>query len=249
MKIKDVELQQLEAKVARFRQQHDLGRGRPIDMEKLLLRLGVRTVFKQLDGLFSGMAIRHGDKSFMLVNSDHSRGKQNFTIAHELYHLFVQHSFTPHASQAGQFGSQADPEELSADWFAALLLMPDFRILVVADEAGEMEPTPNLSLHTVVKLEQEFQCSRQALLVRLESMKLITRPQREEWATSPAATARQFNFPTELYRSTPHREAIGDYVPLASKAYDKDLITETDYANVLRDFGLDLSYIGTETPD
>lgn len=249
MKIKDVEIQQLEAKVARFRQQQGLGRGRPIDMEKLLLQLGVRTVFKPLDGLFSGMAIKLGNKSFMFVNSDHSRGKQNFTIAHELYHLYVQPNFTPHPSQAGRFGSQTDPEELFADWFAALLLMPDFRILVVADEAGEMEPTPHLSLNTVVKLEQEFQCSRQALLVRLENMGLISRAQREEWAASPAATARQFGFPTELYRTTPHRKSIGDYVPLASQAYDKDLITETDYANILRDFGLDLSDIGTETPD
>lgn len=249
MKIKDVEIQQLEAKVARFRQQHELGRGRPIDVEKLLLHLGVRTVFKPLDGLFSGMAIRHDGKSFMLVNSDHSRGKQNFTMVHELYHLFVQPNFTPHPSQAGRFGSQTDPEELFADWFAALLLMPEPHILVAADEAGEMEPTPHLTLKTVVKLEQDFQCSRQALLVRLETMGLITRAQREEWAANPAATARQFGAPTELYRTTPYRKSIGDYVPLASQAYEEDLITETDYANILRDFGLDLSYIGTETPD
>lgn len=249
MKIKPYELQQLEAKVARFREKNELGRGRPIDWEKLLLRLGVRTVFKPLDGAFSGMAIRHGDKSFMLVNSDHSLGKQNFTIAHELYHLFIQSSFTPHASQAGQFGAQSDPEELFADWFAALLLMPDFRILVVADEAGEMEPTPHLSLGTVVKLEQEFQCSRRALLVRLENLNLITRAQREEWAANPAATARQFNFPTELYRSTPHREPIGDYVAIASRLYDQEQISETDYANLLFDFGLDLSHVGTENPD
>ncbi|WP_262709889.1 ImmA/IrrE family metallo-endopeptidase [Hymenobacter metallicola] len=235
--------------MAKFRQEHGLELGSPVDLEPLLKQLQVRTVFKPLDSSFSGMAMKYANKSYMLVNSDHSRGKQNFTIAHELYHLFIQHNFVPHASQAGRFGSQTDPEERNADWFAALLLMPASYIYVVASEAGEMEPRIQLTLPTVVKLEQDFQCSRQALLVRLENLRLITAAQKEEWAQSPAASARQFDYPTDLYRSTPQREAIGDYVALASRLFDKERLSETHYAGLLADFGVDIHSLGTETPD
>ena len=39
------------------------------------------------------MLVKQDDVKFMLINANHSIGKQNFSIAHELYHLFVQENF------------------------------------------------------------------------------------------------------------------------------------------------------------
>lgn len=33
------------------------------------------------------------ETKFIIVNSNHTVGRQNFTIAHELYHLFYDHTF------------------------------------------------------------------------------------------------------------------------------------------------------------
>lgn len=81
------------------------------------------------DGV-SGMLLRHGD-TFGILYATHilSKGFQNFSIAHELGHYFldghIDHVLPKdgiHTSHAG-FVS-ADPYELEADHFAAGLLMP-----------------------------------------------------------------------------------------------------------------------------
>ncbi|WP_345238110.1 ImmA/IrrE family metallo-endopeptidase [Hymenobacter saemangeumensis] len=206
-------------------------------MEPLLRQLGVITVFKPLDanGAFSGMALKQDGGCFMLVNSSMSRGRQNFTIAHELYHLFVQQNFHVRVCQTGMFGAQNDPEERNADYFAAYLLMPKYRIL---EAAGDLEPGASLSLESIVQLEQEFQCSRQALLLRLKEMRLITAREQEEYSQNVIRSARQLGFGTDLYQPTPSREAIGDYVPLASRLFDQEAISESHFAGLLLDFGI-----------
>ncbi|MCM8597573.1 MAG: ImmA/IrrE family metallo-endopeptidase [Candidatus Accumulibacter sp.] len=81
------------------------------------------------DGV-SGMLLRHGD-AFGILYATHipSKGFQNFSIAHELGHYFldghIDHVLPKdgiHTSHAG-FVSP-DPYELEADHFAAGLLMP-----------------------------------------------------------------------------------------------------------------------------
>ena len=63
----------------------------------------------------------------MLVNSNQSQGRQHFTIAHELYHLYIEENPTPHKCNPGN-GSK-DPVEQCADMFASSLLMPETGIL------------------------------------------------------------------------------------------------------------------------
>jgi hypothetical protein len=81
-------------------------------------------------GGVSGMLLRHGD-IFGILYATHvkSEGFQNFSVAHELGHYFLEGHIDHilpkdgvHTSHAG-FVS-ADPYELEADQFAAGLLMP-----------------------------------------------------------------------------------------------------------------------------
>ena len=106
----------------------------------------------------------------MLVNSNQSQGRQYFTIAHELYHLYIEENPTPHKCNPGN-GSK-DPVEQCADMFASSLLMPETGICQLISET-ELT-TKNISIATVLKLEHYFSVSRSALLYRLLNIKLIT---------------------------------------------------------------------------
>ena len=56
------------------------------------------------------ISISKPEKNFILINSDHSIGRQNFSICHELYHLYKDEDFHPHHSYAGMFNIKAKNE-------------------------------------------------------------------------------------------------------------------------------------------
>ena len=48
----------VKKKVAAFREAHGISSNEPIRLKSLLLKLGVQTVFRELSGKISGMAIK-----------------------------------------------------------------------------------------------------------------------------------------------------------------------------------------------
>ena len=102
----------LKAYTTEFRNRFGYSSIEPIDFNSLLQQLDILTIFKNCDG-FSGLCIKEGDSKFMLINASHSIGRQNFTIGHELYHLFYDKDFSTHRCQAGSF-----PKKQKNEWFA-----------------------------------------------------------------------------------------------------------------------------------
>ena len=118
----------LEKQADEFRQQHNIGDKDPIRFKSLLSNLNVITSFQILSSDFSGMAIKIAapnlpEVRLMMVNNNHSLGKQHFTICHELYHLYIQEDFTSMTCQTAQFDKRSGVE-FDADRFAAHLLLP-----------------------------------------------------------------------------------------------------------------------------
>ncbi|WP_019949718.1 ImmA/IrrE family metallo-endopeptidase [Hymenobacter aerophilus] len=237
-------IQPIEAQAEKFRATHGLGQEVGLNLELLLHQLQVVTVFKPLgdEGALSGMALKQNGERFMLVNTSVARGRQNFTIAHELYHLFVQPDFHVRFCHTARFNKQDDPEERNADYFAACLLMPKYRIM---GAAADLPAGASLPLATVVQLEQEFQCSRKALLMRLSELGYMQPQQQEEYGVNVILSARNLGYSTELYDRTDKREAIGNYLPLASSLLEQERISETQHATFLHDFALP----GSPAPD
>ena len=145
----------IEKQVAAFRMDNGLGASEPVTLKSLLLKLNVLTVFRPLSDSFSGMCLKdNSGHRFMLVNSNQPMGRQHFTIAHELYHLFIEEKPTPHKCNPG---NSKNVVEQSADMFASSFLMP---------EAGICQLTPedelrgkNVSLGTILRLEHYFSVS------------------------------------------------------------------------------------------
>ena len=229
----------IENKANEFRNRNGIGANDPILLKSLLNNLNLITVYKPLSSDFSGMALKiTNDASidrFILVNSNHSLGKQHFTICHELYHLFEQQEFNYMVCKTGTFNKK-DKEEFNADYFAAVLLLPESGIksLIPENELAK----DKITIKTILKLEQYYSCSRAALLYRLLDIRLITKSYSENFRSHIKFNAIQHGYNTELYTGGNHNLVIGNYGELAYQLYDKEKISESYYFSLLRDLGL-----------
>ena len=228
----------LEAKANKFRRELGLGTETSLDLEKLLLNLGVLTVYKPLESEFSGMALKTNENLFMLINSALPVGRQNFTIGHELYHLFIQHDFNFQMCNAGKFDKK-DKEEYNADVFSSYFLMPDAALIKQIPEK-ELGWGETLSLATIIKMEQYFGVSRAALLVRLSKSKYIHYDDYKPYLKGVIKSAVEHGYSSDLYVRNDENKVIGDYGTKVKALYDVDKISESHYHSLMLDIGLDI---------
>jgi Zn-dependent peptidase ImmA (M78 family) len=225
----------------KFRADNGLGSGDPIKIKSLLLRLNVQTFFLPLKDYISGMSVKAGQFNFMLINSNHSIGRQNFTILHECYHLFFQKDFESRICSSEKFDSK-DQNEMKADWFAAFVLMPEKGIaeLIPDNETNK----DKISIPTLLYLEHYFGCSRTALLQRLKEMKLITEDFMSEYRQNIKYTAAMYGYETKLYEPGREKMFIGDYGSTAKQLYDEEKISQSHFISLMQDIGIDLDAEG-----
>ena len=221
-----------------FRSTYGLGKDEPLNLTQLLYSIDVITVFKPLSIGFSGMAQHTGKYKFMLINSNHSLARQNFTICHELYHLFYQQEFKSMLCSTGHF-NRKDGEEYNADCFAADLILPDFGI--VKEIPSEELRFNAITLPTLLRIEHKFQCSRSALLFRLKIKKLIDKEFFDSHNKDIQRGAAEHGYTTNLYKPTNKKiEVVGNYGDKARQKYNRDKISESHYISLLQDIGIDL---------
>jgi Zn-dependent peptidase ImmA (M78 family) len=231
-----VELLEADKKASEFRSENGLSPYEPIHLQSLLLRKEVVTLFRPLENL-SGMAVKSGEYRFIMVNHKKTLGHQHFTIAHELYHLFVQENFTSQKCVTGLFEKQTDPEERKADLFAASLLMPRDGLLQLIP--GEELSKDKISLATVVKLEQNFSVSRRAMLQRLKEIDLISGKLLTPYSSNVKQSALGLGYPIHLYEYGNENRVVGNYGAIAKKLFEKEKISESYYLELMHDIGID----------
>lgn len=220
----------IERQVSAFRADNGLSASEPVPLKSLLLKLNVLALFRPLSENFSGMCLKdNSGHRFMLINSSQARGRQHFTIAHELYHLYIEEKPAPHKCNPGH--SKA-PTEMCADMFASCLLMPESEICQLMPE--EELKTKNVSIATILRLEHYFSVSRSALLYRLLNIGLIHENARLELAAIGVKySARCFGYDTALYEPANEGLVIGDYGEKARKLFEEGKISESHYEELL----------------
>lgn len=219
----------IEKQVAEFRTEHGLSTSEPVSLKSLLLKLNVLTVFRPLSENFSGMCLKdYSGHRFMLINSNQSQGRQHFTIAHELYHLFIEELPTPHKCNPGH---SKNPTEQCADMFASFLMMPETGICQLIPVA-ELK-TKQISITTILKLEHYFSVSRSALLYRLLNIGLLSESSRSTFETGVKQSARCFGFDTALYEPANEGLVIGDFGEKARNLFEKGKISESHCMELL----------------
>jgi Zn-dependent peptidase ImmA (M78 family) len=233
----------LQKAASNFRNQNGIAPCEPIRLRSWLSRLEVFTMFRPMSDGFCGMAHKQDDHRFIIVNSRHALGKQHFTIAHELYHLFIQEDFTSMVCHTGSFNKK-NKIEYEADWFAAYLLLPEECVLALIPE--EELSKNKITLATIVKIEQYFACSRRALLIRLDSMDLITYSKYEEYASNVSFSARMLGYDDALYKPGNENLVIGDYGMKANKLLKSGKISESHFISLMQDIGVDIENLPKE---
>lgn len=231
----------LEKKANDLRNKWALNNSEPVLLSSLLLELNVITVFKPLSNAISGMALKIQDEDlvhrFIFVNSNHTHGRQRFTVCHELYHLFVQTNFESMICQTGKFDKK-DEEEYRADLFASFFLLPKDGIMkLIPDEEIE---TNSISLSTILKIEHYFLCSRSALLFRLKDLNLIDTEGYNKYAVNVKAGASRLGYDLSLYEPRKKEYLVGDYGRLAELLFEQEKISEGHYGSLMKDIGVNI---------
>ena len=150
----------------------------PVDVEQVANHLRIRVEYTNLDEDCSGLLVnRDGNATVIGVNWDHHPNRQRFTIAHELGHFALKHEggtfvdkgtyarFRDKDSYSGKI-----TEEREANQFAAALLMPA-RLLKKEFADRLLDPGDQAALEELVN---NFQVSPQAMMFRLQNLRLLT---------------------------------------------------------------------------
>lgn len=220
----------IEQLANKFRAENGYSQSEPIHAKTILRQLNILAVYRPLSPSACGMSLRSkSGNCFMLINSNNPRGRQHFTIAHELFHLFYDENPTSHICSTE---GEKDVAEKNADAFASALLIPRSGLfkLIPVDELSSKK----ISLSTILKAEQYFEVSRQSLVNRLRALKLITEDERTAILALPICeTAKLYGYDIALYQKGNENLIIGDFGDKARRLYESEKISEGHYMELL----------------
>jgi len=206
----------------------------PIDIFSLVHTIpNLTLVFYPMGNHLSGMCIKNDGDPVIAINSSMSVGRQRFSMAHELYHLYYDESKQSTVCSI-KIGAGTDTE-MAADQFATYFLMPP----VALDEIIKKIKDPltnSIGIKEIVKLEQYFGVSRQALLYRLTDDNRLTPLQADQYKQGVIRSAVNLGYDDSLYRPQPEEKqyrTLGFYIQQTEELLQKDLISTGKYEQLL----------------
>ncbi len=207
----------------------------PIDIFSMLGNSEELTiVFHPMSDRISGLCICDDENKLIAINSTLTYGRQRFTAAHELCHLYFHDDFN-RIICAKDIDANKDEREIEADRFASFFLVPyeslsDFIKGKLNKSKGKLE------LEDIVKIEQHYGLSRQATLWRLVGDGYISRAIAETMKTGIIRSAYRLGFDDKLYLPTQTDKqflTLGRYVKLAEGLKERELISNGKYEELL----------------
>src|SRR3954470_10135873 len=122
---------------------------------------GVQVLVLDLGDDVAGAYLQRGGLVLLFVNGDHAAVRQRVTLAHELGHCRLGHaSVIDRPSDV--FGTQHDPAEVAANYFAAEFLMP-------GQAVRRWARGRQVRLDELVQLAGEYGVSAKMARIRLET--------------------------------------------------------------------------------
>lgn len=174
------------------------------------------------DDVFSGFAFWHAAYGpCILVNAKDSRGRKNFTLAHELAHLLYKHGsslcYIP-----SKFDEPPKGLEYKANQVAIELLLPKQGVM---EDFGERDLSRTPSEKKLSLMARKWGTSIQALGYRLEKLGLIERGLTDKIVESRPKYYRRPKIPTW------ERRLGKQFVETSTEAYRKNLISISKLAH------------------
>lgn len=208
----------------------------PIDIFSLTQNIDNLTiVYYPMGDTLSGMCIKGESGSCVIaINSAMSLGRQRFSLAHELYHMYYDENMI---SVCGKNIGTGKDIEKEADTFASYFLMPDAELESKAALLASKHENKKLLLDDVIRIEQYFGMSHQATVIRLKESAHIDHSQIESFLKSSVRKrAEMMGYSSELYLPLPTEEqykTFGYYINQADQLLKKDLISDGKYEELL----------------
>ena len=229
------EIIQINAEATSLRKHFGEDAYSPIDIFSLISNYeNLTVVFYPMSERISGICIRDDENKIIAINSLSSYGRQRFTAAHELYHLFYHEDFNK-VICAKDIDINKDIQEIEADIFASYFLAPyaaltDFINDKLQKQKGELD------VNDIVRIEQYFGLSRQATLWRMTKDGYLSRKDADEMKTGIIRSAIKLGYDDTLY--VPSHESkqyftLGKYVKLVEDLKGKELISNGKYEELL----------------
>ena len=212
-------LYELNKLAIEFRSDIGLNQESPLDFFPVITNKlkNLTIVFLEMDEKISGACFKVDSQQIMFINSKHPKGRQVFTAAHELYHLFYEDT----AFTICNLNSN-DEIEKNANQFASFLLMP-INALYSYKKENKIE---KWNLNSIIDCEQYFQISHEALLYRLKNGSDITFEEFNKFKPNIKNNAQHCGYDSSLYEPYIDKNyTIGNYVRLVEEVYQKDLIS------------------------
>ena len=205
----------------------------PVDLFKLVQGIEDLTlVFYPLGKNISGVCYKGASSRVIAVNSRMSLGRQRFSLAHELYHLYFDEAKESQVSRMAI--GVGDANEKCADQFASYLLMPPAALSESLDGIKSDRP----GVEDVIRLEQYYGLSHKAMLYRLVSDGILTAQDAGAIETGVMGLAARLGYDTSLYRPAPEekeRMVLGRYLALSEKLLADECISRGKYEELLLD--------------
>ena len=217
----------------------------PVDIFSLISQIeGLTLVFYPLGKNISGMCVKDKDIKLIAINSKMSYGRQRFSLAHELYHLYYDD-----ASGFNVCSRILDPKsenEKCADQFASYFLAP-YKSLKAA--INKVIKKGSLSMQNVIALEQYFGMSHLAMLWRLVSEGYLSQEKLDDYNYGVISAARTLGYDDKLYNPTPiefQSRTYGHYLKQVEELRQKDLVSSGKIDELLLDAFRDDIAIGLD---
>lgn len=150
----------------------------------------------------SGVFFNHPKLGYcILVNSQTSKGRQTFTLAHEFAHVLFHYGKPPWI--ISRQGAEESCEYF-ANAFASYLLVPSSGLNDVLEIAGWKK---NLDPYKAIVLAHTFRVSYAFMLLRLEKDGHIKPDDRKSWQElSPSSLARKAGIDASFFQSPEHAD-------------------------------------------
>ena len=125
----------------------------PIEIFSLLNSVeDITVVFYPMSNRVSGVCLRDSKNNIIGINSKQTLGRQRFTAAHELCHLYYHDAVTGMICIKEEYEKKVDPLEKEANLFASFFLAPYEALNSFIKKKADRE----FEIKDIVKIEQYF---------------------------------------------------------------------------------------------
>lgn len=206
-------------------------------------KANISIIKKRLTNDISGICSKSDDGIMaILVNTNFSLGRQNFTLAHEYYHLMYDKNLDKYDKE----------KESKANTFASYFIMPKEALDYYLEKKNIPKKKDILTPNDIIEISSYFRLSYLATIVRLEkSEKLLSKDKSIEYQKINAQElAISRGISTRLYTATQEDFlAKSDYVDEVKKALENNKITEGKYESLLLEGGFEDVVFGLNKED